>query len=412
MKRIKLISGIRAVSPIIIALLYNSCNQNSDNNNAQDFEKQLQEKLINAKKGDVIEIPEGKFEFTRTLSLDAVPFVTIRGVAQSKTVLSFKSQTEGAEGLKISNADDFTLENISIHDTKGDGIKIQDSKNLAIRNVAVGWTDGPKETNGSYGIYPVTCKNVLIEKCAVTAASDAGIYVGQSENIIVRNNITYENVAGIEIENCTYADVYNNKSYNNTGGIFIFDLPELPRKNGHHVRVYENVIKENNFPNFAPEGNTVSMVPAGTGMLVMSTRNVEIFENEISGHRTTSTAVISFLLTQKPYKDSLYNPFSSAIFIHHNRYEQPMSMPDTTRPLGKLAAMIFQGNNPHILFDGFIDPLFVEKNGKVREAGNLCLKLNGDIKFANINAPSNFKDVKTDPNVHDCEHGELPVVEL
>lgn len=389
-----------------------SCNRSGSDNSAAAFEQQLQEKLRQAKKGDVIEIPEGKFEFTRTLSLVGVPFVTIRGKAQSQTVLSFKNQTEGEEGLRIANADDFTIENISIHDSRGDGIKLQDSKNVIIRNLAVGWTKGPKETNGSYGIYPLSCENVLIEKCAVTAASDAGIYVGQSENIIVRNNITFENVAGIEIKNCTYADVYNNKSYNNSGGIFVCDLPELPVKNGHHIRIYENVVKDNNYQNFAPGRNTVAMVPSGTGMLLMSARNVEVFENEFSGHRTTSAAVISYLLTKKSYKDSLYNPYTSSVFIHHNKFDQPMAMPDTTCSLGRLAADIFHGNNPHILFDGFIDPSFVEKDGKVRESGNLCLKLNGDIKFANINAPSDFKDIKTDPNVHDCEHGEIPAVEL
>lgn len=397
---------------VIFSAAFFSCNMSGTNTASVNFEQQLQEKLNHARKGDVIEIPEGKFELTKTLSLVGVPFITIRGKAQSKTVLSFKNQTEGEEGLKIANANDFTIENISIHDTKGDGIKLQDSKNVTVRNLAVGWTDGPKTTNGNYGIYSVSCENVLIEKCAVTSASDAGIYVTQSENIIVRNNLTFENVAGIEIENCIYADVYNNRSYNNTGGIFVFDLPDLPRKNGHHIRIYENVVKDNNYPNFAPGESMVAVIPAGTGMLVMSTRNVEVFENEFSGHNTASAAVISFLLTKKAYKDSLYNPYVSSIFIHHNKFDQPMTMPDTTRSLGRLAATIFRGNNPHILYDGFIDPSFIESDGKVRESGNLCLKFNGDVKFANINAPSDFMDIKTDPNVHDCEQGELPAVEL
>lgn len=408
MKKIKFIF----LAAIIFSFIFIACNQNTTQNSNDSFEKQLQEKLINAKKGEVIEIPEGKFEISRTLSLDAVPFITIRGVSPSQTVLSFKNQTEGAEGLKITNANDFVIENLSIHDTKGDGLKIQDSRNVTIKNVAVGWTDGAKSSNGSYGIYPVTCKKVLIEKCAVTAASDAGIYVGQSENIIIRNNVTYENVAGIEIENCVYADVYNNKSYNNTGGIFIFDLPELPKKNGHHIRIFNNVIKNNNFPNFSPEGNTVAMVPAGTGTFVMSAREVEIFKNEITGHKTVSVAVISYLLTQKPYKDSLYNPFSSAVHIHDNKIEQQRSMPDTTRQMGKLIAMLFQSSAPEIIYDGFADPAFVEKNGKIREAGKLCIRNNGEIKFANINAPSNFKQIKTDLKEHDCEQGELAAVEL
>ena len=64
---------------------------------------------------------------------------------------------------------------------------------------------------------------MLIDSCVAIGASDAGIYVGQSENIIVKNSIAEFNVAGIEIENSYYADVFNNYASNNTGGILVFD---------------------------------------------------------------------------------------------------------------------------------------------------------------------------------------------
>jgi len=38
------------------------------------------------------------------------------------------------------------------------------------------------------------------------------------------------NVAGIEIENCTDADVYENISTNNTGGVLVFDLPDFAKE--------------------------------------------------------------------------------------------------------------------------------------------------------------------------------------
>lgn len=50
-------------------------------------------------------------------------------------------------------------------------------------------------------------------------ASDAGIYVRQSRDVIVRNSRAEFNVAGIEIENTVNADVYGNTATNNTGGI-------------------------------------------------------------------------------------------------------------------------------------------------------------------------------------------------
>ncbi len=89
-------------------------------------------------------------------------------------------------------------------------------------------------------------------------SSDAGIYVGQSTNIIVRRNKVWENVAGIEIENSINADVYDNEATNNTGGILVFSLPDLPIKNGRDARVFRNKILDNNHPNFAPEGTIVA----------------------------------------------------------------------------------------------------------------------------------------------------------
>ena len=89
---------------------------------------------------------------------------------------------------------------------------------------------------------PVKSENILIDHCIAIGASDAGIYVGQSKNIIVRNSEAFHNVAGIEIENSFYADVYNNYTHDNTGGILVFDLPDLLIKKGGNVRVFNNLV--------------------------------------------------------------------------------------------------------------------------------------------------------------------------
>ena len=103
-----------------------------------------------------------------------------------KTILSFKGQTEGAEGLKITNGENITLEGFTVVDTKGDAIKVQSVDKLTFRNVKTDWSGRPKKSNGSYGFYPVQCKNVLLEDCIARGASDAGIYVGQSREVTVR----------------------------------------------------------------------------------------------------------------------------------------------------------------------------------------------------------------------------------
>ena len=180
------------------ALIVASCAPDQPALPELSFEEALQEKLIMAQPGDVIEIPAGVHEMTRSLSLNA-PGVTIRGEGMDVSILSFKNQAQGAEGLLV-NANDFVLEDLALEDTVGDALKINQSENVVIRNVRTEWTGGPLTTNGAYGIYPVQSKNILIEGAVAIGASDAGIYVGQSSQIIVRNSRAEYNVAGIEIE--------------------------------------------------------------------------------------------------------------------------------------------------------------------------------------------------------------------
>jgi parallel beta-helix repeat protein len=162
----------------------------------EDFQKSLQEQLINAKYGDVVNLPEGKFHLDRTLSLTAKG-VTIRGAGMDKTILSFAGQKTGAQGVLV-KANDFTIEDVGIEDTAGDALTIQGGTNITVRRVRTEWMRGPNEANGPYGIYPVECKNLLVEDSVARGAADAGVYVGQSENVIIRRNRSEFNVDGYE----------------------------------------------------------------------------------------------------------------------------------------------------------------------------------------------------------------------
>ena len=207
------------------------------------------------------------------------------------------------------------------------------------------WTRGPHPENGAYGLYPVNCSNVLIRDSIARGASDAGIYVGQSRNIIVRDNVAELNVAGIEIENSFNADVFGNTASRNTGGVLVFDLPGLPQQGGHAVRVYENTIVGNNTPNFAPAGNIVASVPAGTGVLIMANRDVHVFENEIGDNGTTNVLITSY---RNEFQDTAYNPLPRNIMIRDNRFGNA-----GFAPAGDLTALAQMGVPlPDVLWDG------------------------------------------------------------
>ncbi|VVT14414.1 conserved hypothetical protein [Sphingomonas sp. EC-HK361] len=364
------------------------------------FEKKLQQQLLDAKPGDVIDIPAGKYALSRSLSL-AANGVTIKGAGMDKTVLSFAKANSGAEGLLVTG-DDFTLQDIALEDTKGDALKINGTKNAVMRRVRAEWTGGPKTSNGAYGLYPVQVTNVLIEGSVVKGASDAGIYVGQSSNIIVRDNRAEGNVAGIEIENSSHADVYGNTATGNAGGILVFNMPNLPVP-GSATRVFKNVVKANNHANFGAKGSAVSSVPPGSGIIVNSNDMVEIFDNDIADNQTANVIISSYYSTGFDTKRGIaeaYDPYPQDIYITGNRFSGGGTNPGNRyAPLKALAG----GTLPAVLWDGFVDPK--------RPDPGICVQ-NGDAKTLNADGPGKFAKARIDTAVNCAPKTRLPEITL
>jgi parallel beta-helix repeat protein len=313
-------------------------------------QEELQEALILINSGDTLRLSKGTYYFEDGLSLD-VDGVTIEGAGMNETILNFSKQASGAQGLLVTS-NKVTLKGFSVEDAKGDAIKEIGAKGIYMINVKTEWTGGPKSSNGAYGFYPVESSDVLIDGCVAIGASDAGIYVGQSKNIIVRNSTAQYNVAGIEIENSYYADVYDNLASHNTAGILVFDLPDLPQQGGHHVRVFRNKSIDNDTDNFAPEGNIVGEVPRGTGVIIQANSDVEVFDNDIGGNGTVNLAIVTYGYDTE---DEDYYPHPKSIQVYDNRFGKSGFDPDLET--GELSAILFElsgGNMPDIFWDGIL----------------------------------------------------------
>ena len=370
------------------------------------FEERFRAALENAQPGDVVEIPAGTFSFDRSLIINT-DGVTIRGQGMDASILSFKGQLAGAEGLSVS-ASDFTIEDLAIEDAIGDALKVNEGSNIIIRRIRTEWTNGPDVNNGAYGIYPVQTTNVLIEDNVAIAASDAGIYVGQSEQIIVRGNRAEYNVAGIEVENSIGADVYNNVAVANTGGILVFNMPGIPKR-GYGTRVFDNDVSNNNTANFAAPGTAVSGVPAGSGIMVNSNDNVEIFNNRMSGNDTANIVISSYFSANYAGQREVaaeFDPYPELIYIYDNEMSDSGSQPGLDY-LVKLRDAIFgpEGAFPDIIWDGVIDPNKPER----REV--ICVD-NGDAKLLSIDASNEFANPTVDMTTYQCQIEKLTPIEL
>ncbi len=378
----------------------------------QAVQKKIQTQLIMAENGSVVDLDEGTFSFTSSLSMEDKKNIVIKGKGMDKTILSFKGQTEGAEGLRISNAENITLQDMTLQDSKGDLVKTMNIKGITFRNVKVEWTGKPSDKNGGYGLYPVQCQNVMIDNCMAIGASDAGIYVGQSKYIEVKNSKAYHNVAGIEIENSLYASVHDCEAYENTGGVLVFDLPDLVQKKGGFCKVFNNNIHDNNFANFAPKGNIVASVSDGTGILLLAANNVEVFQNKIINNKTLGTGIISYLMTERPINDKDYNPYSSAISIHDNDYVREHIRPTSKGRFGLMFRfkLKFGKDVPHIIYDGIIDPKTLDAQGNTLAEKKICIQNNKNQSFANIDAEHGFKNISRDMSKYDCTLEPVKIV--
>ncbi|MDC0887320.1 right-handed parallel beta-helix repeat-containing protein [Altererythrobacter sp.] len=308
-------------------------------------QERLQEALILAEPGDEIALGAGRFELTDGLSLD-VDSVTLRGAGMEASVLDFTGQQGAGEGLLVTS-DFVTLRDFAVENPKGDGIKSKGADAIVYYKIRVTWTNGPDASNGAYGIYPVESTGVLVDGSEVSGASDAGIYVGQSTKITVRNSIATDNVAGIEIENSRDAIVESNFVTRNTGGILVFDLPDLPVMGGGNVIIRNNLVAGNNTPNFAPPGNIVAGVRRGTGIMVMANDKVWISDNTVLDNPTAPFMVVAY--TQS-FTDERYNPYPRGVVIAGNNVDGGGTDPDLAGAEMLLAA--FGGTLPPILWDG------------------------------------------------------------
>ena len=372
-----------------------------------EFAKKLQGQLLDAKPGSVIEIPAGRWHLDRGLSL-RVNGVTIRGAGMERTILSFRDQVAGPEGL-LAQASDFTIEGLTLEDTKGDALKINSGENITIRGVRVRWTDGPKTSNGAYGLYPVKTTNVLIEDSQSFGAADAGIYVGQSRNVIVRGCRAEQNVAGIEIENTIDADVHDNVATGNTGGILVFNMPNLSQP-GHSTRVFHNKVDANNLGNFGAKGTAVASVPAGSGVVVNSNSLVEIFDNDVTNNATANVIISSYFSTgyfNTKGVQANYDPYPRGIAVHDNRFKGGGDSPDgMDLKVLKTAMFGLNGHFPDVLWDGYVDA----KRADVPEE-RLCVDATAS-GVLNADGPNKYKDPRLVSDALRCKLAPLSAVTL
>ncbi len=318
----------------------------------------IQEAFIEVRTGETICFEDGTYEIENELSL-SVANVTVQGNPRDRSavVLDYSNQSEGKDALRASG-DGFTIQHLTLKNSSGNSIVARGIKGVTFRNLHVFWERAASTENGAYAVYPLSSEDVLIEDCEVSGAADAGIYVGQSKNIIVRNNVVHGNVAGIEIENSDNAQVSDNRVYENSAGILVFVLPNLEKKDGTGVIVEDNEIYENNLDNFGEAGTTVSYVPPGIGVLLLAAHETEIEDNILRDNDSAAVLAVSYQTfalicatsggQNCESSDEDTDPYLRKTYIHDNDFENNGQDPSA------LVAGLLGDSLPNVVWDGVV----------------------------------------------------------
>jgi parallel beta-helix repeat protein len=356
----------------------------------------VQGALTAAHANDVICFDDGTYAFTDKLEV-TTRNLTLRGTA-SGAVLDFAGEPADALAGVHATTDGFTIEGLAIKNTTGDAVRVDGPANgITFRGLTITWDVASNTEAGApvdagdggstparravYGIYPITCNDVLIENNDVSGATDSGIYVGQSTNVVVRNNVAHLNPGGIEIEDTTHAEVYGNHTYDNAAGLMVLNDPDLPIENGLFSNVHDNLIEGNNHANFGV--GLVAGVPVGLGMLIVAASQTEVHSNTILNNNSTGTLIVSctvFNNFQACHTANGYYPYAEIDWIHDNVYGGNGTSPDPQ-------FSILGRTLPDIVWDGDVNPS--QPHGPT---AGLCVTNNTDNMLADASAPATFLD--------------------
>jgi parallel beta-helix repeat protein len=264
------------------------------------------ENAVNAASpGTKLLIRSGTYEDPATIEQSGLQLVGCGGATNERPRIARPagcSDDECANGILANGVDGLLFQSLEVEGWDQNGIFVAGITGAPVQGVTfrdivgIGGAAPESPDNSRYAVFPRDAEGVLIEGCDVRDISDAGIYVGQSSDIVVRFNKIRTSVAGIEFENSAFGVAHNNYATDNTGGMLVFLDGNLPAQFSNDHRVAHNVFVDNNGANFG--SGSVAGVPVGTGVLVISDDDSVYEYNVITGNDSFGFGLIDQVLAE------------------------------------------------------------------------------------------------------------------
>lgn len=296
----------------------------------------IQDAVDLASPGDTIKVKPGTYTGMPGYGYDSV--VTI--VKDDITIIGSPGSVIDATGFEygIMVGEDAPIglagcPPITVNDFKIKGFTIQNAENAGLLLIGVdGYriTHGVYLNNGDYGLFPICSTDGLIAHNFASGHTEAAIYVGEDDGVVVRNNTVTQSLIGIEIENSVDALVRHNSVTANTTGILVVVFPGLPFPFAQDIRIEHNVVVGNNRTNLIdPAAGPLGLIPSGTGILNIGGDRVSFEHNVILGNDTVGLAIVGNFFA---FLDARIEPFVDDNVVRKNRILGNGASPDPGQP--------------------------------------------------------------------------------
>jgi parallel beta-helix repeat protein len=273
----------------------------------------IQAAIDSAAPGDTVFVPSGVYRETvrvdkNNIAIYASPGAILDGTGIAGRVSGITVSAQG-DGARI---DGFTLIGMQIQNFTRNGVQLIRVDNFQI-------SGGRYIDNETYGVYPIFSSRGLVDRNDVSGSNDAGIYVGQSSDIVIAKNHTRDNTAGIEITNCARIAAIENTLIDNSMGFLIGVLPGRTVSTAtSSVQVIDNSVMRNNRQNPVTDpADVLSLLPSGLGILNVGGDSVIIRNNTVTLNNSAGIAVIR-LPPELASLDSRVDPFPDEGVIRDN----------------------------------------------------------------------------------------------
>jgi hypothetical protein len=267
--------------------------------------KTIQAAVNKSKAGDTVRVKNGTYREAVAITGARKSYIKLIGNTRKPAKVVLEGGNRKQNGVFVNGADEVTVRGFKARHYSANGFFFVNVVGYTAQNLIA-------ERTGVYGVYAFNSKGGTMRDSEAYYTSDAGFYIGQTPaqvkpiRSIVDNIESWGNPLGWSGTNMRYVTITNSRFYNNAAGIVpnALDSEKFPPAEDNIIR--DNEIFWNNFnfhegaPFKIPTEGTATLVPVGTGVLLLAGRRNIVEDNQIYGNYGIGVAAIEGILLAEP----------------------------------------------------------------------------------------------------------------